>query len=44
MISDIVKTINVSVIGCGVWGSNHARVYKEVPSINLQRAHTVVCY
>ncbi len=31
-----MKTINVSVIGCGVWGSNHARVYKEVPSINLQ--------
>jgi UDP-N-acetylglucosamine 3-dehydrogenase len=31
-----VKRINVSVIGCGVWGSNHARVYKEVPSINLK--------
>lgn len=31
-----MKTINVSVIGCGVWGSNHARVYNEASSINLQ--------
>ncbi|MCW4050127.1 MAG: Gfo/Idh/MocA family oxidoreductase [Candidatus Bathyarchaeota archaeon] len=31
-----MKTINVSVIGCGVWGSNHARVYNEIPSINLK--------
>ena len=31
-----MKPINVSVIGCGVWGSNHARVYNEASSINLQ--------
>jgi len=28
-------TINVAVIGCGVWGRNHARVYHEHPQANL---------
>ena len=33
-----MKTINVGVIGCGVWGRNHARVYREIPFTNL---HTI---
>ncbi len=28
-------TINVAVIGCGMWGRNHARVYSEHPQTNL---------
>jgi UDP-N-acetylglucosamine 3-dehydrogenase len=28
-------TTNVAVIGCGVWGSNHARVYSELPNTKL---------
>ena len=27
--------LNVSVIGCGVWGRNHARVYRQIPFVNL---------
>jgi UDP-N-acetylglucosamine 3-dehydrogenase len=27
--------INTAVIGCGVWGSNHARVYHDIPNCNL---------
>jgi UDP-N-acetylglucosamine 3-dehydrogenase len=33
-----LKSINVGVIGCGVWGRNHARVYREIPFTNL---HTI---
>ena len=28
-------SINVSVIGCGVWGQNHARVFNELPNVKL---------
>jgi UDP-N-acetylglucosamine 3-dehydrogenase len=28
-------TTNVAVVGCGVWGSNHARVYSELPNTKL---------
>lgn len=31
-----MKTINVGVIGCGVWGKNHARVYRQIPHTNLK--------
>jgi len=27
--------LNVAVIGCGSWGRNHARVYSELPNVNL---------
>jgi len=33
-----LKTLNVGVIGCGVWGRNHARVYRQIPFTNL---HTI---
>jgi UDP-N-acetylglucosamine 3-dehydrogenase len=28
-------SINTAVIGCGVWGQNHARVYNELPNTKL---------
>jgi UDP-N-acetylglucosamine 3-dehydrogenase len=28
-------TTNVAVVGCGVWGSNHARVYSEIHNTKL---------
>jgi len=28
-------SINVSVLGCGVWGRNHARVFNELRNVNL---------
>jgi UDP-N-acetylglucosamine 3-dehydrogenase len=28
-------SINVSVLGCGVWGRNHARVFSELNNVNL---------
>ena len=28
-------SINVSVLGCGVWGRNHARVFNELPNVKL---------
>jgi UDP-N-acetylglucosamine 3-dehydrogenase len=28
--------VNVAVIGCGSWGCNHARVYDELPGVNLR--------
>jgi len=28
--------INVAVIGCGVWGQNHVRVYKQIPDVQLK--------
>ena len=28
-------SINVSVLGCGVWGRNHARVFSELKNVNL---------
>ena len=28
--------VNAAVIGCGSWGSNHARVYDELPTVNLK--------
>jgi UDP-N-acetylglucosamine 3-dehydrogenase len=42
-------TLNTAVIGCGVWGSNHARVYSELPNTKLlavvdadeKRAHEI---
>ncbi len=33
-----MKSINVGVIGCGVWGRHQARVYRQIPHTNL---HTV---
>ena len=27
--------LNVAVIGCGVWGGNHARVYSTLPGVKL---------
>jgi len=33
-----LKTLNVGVIGCGVWGRNHARVYRQLPFTKL---HTI---
>ena len=27
--------LNVAVIGCGVWGGNHARVYNTLPDVKL---------
>jgi UDP-N-acetylglucosamine 3-dehydrogenase len=27
--------INVSVLGCGIWGRNHARVFSELENVNL---------
>jgi len=30
-----LKSVNVAVLGCGVWGRNHARVYKQLPQANL---------
>jgi UDP-N-acetylglucosamine 3-dehydrogenase len=30
-----MPTINTAVIGCGVWGRNHARVYRSLPVANL---------
>ncbi|MCW4048739.1 MAG: Gfo/Idh/MocA family oxidoreductase [Candidatus Bathyarchaeota archaeon] len=31
-------SLNVGVIGCGVWGRHHARVFRQIPFTNL---HTV---
>jgi UDP-N-acetylglucosamine 3-dehydrogenase len=28
--------LNISVLGCGVWGRNHARVFSEMPGVNLK--------
>lgn len=30
-----MKTIRTAVIGCGSWGRNHARVYNELPNVQL---------
>lgn len=30
-----MKRLGTAVIGCGVWGRNHARVYSELPSTRL---------
>jgi UDP-N-acetylglucosamine 3-dehydrogenase len=30
-----MKTIKAAVIGCGQWGRNHARVYRELPDVEL---------
>ncbi len=30
-----MKTIRAAVIGCGSWGRNHARVYRELPDVEL---------
>ena len=30
-----MTTINTAVIGCGSWGRNHARVYKNLPGVTL---------
>ena len=30
-----MKTIKTAVIGCGTWGRNHARVYRELPNVEL---------
>jgi len=27
--------LNAAVVGCGSWGRNHARVYSELPNVNL---------
>ena len=27
--------LNAVVVGCGMWGRNHARVYSELPDVNL---------
>jgi len=31
-----MEKLKVAVIGCGVWGYNHARVYSELPSAKLE--------
>jgi len=31
-----MNPLNTAVIGCGVWGRNHARVYKQVPDVQLK--------
>jgi UDP-N-acetylglucosamine 3-dehydrogenase len=33
----VVRKLKVGVIGCGSWGLNHARVYTELPSVELVR-------
>jgi len=30
-----MRKLSVSVIGCGSWGRNHARVYKELENVTL---------
>jgi UDP-N-acetylglucosamine 3-dehydrogenase len=30
-----MKTVKAAVIGCGSWGRNHARVYRELPEVEL---------
>lgn len=30
-----MKTVRAAVIGCGSWGRNHARVYRELPDVEL---------
>jgi len=30
-----MKTVKAAVIGCGSWGRNHARVYNELPDVEL---------
>ncbi len=30
-----MRTIKAAVIGCGSWGRNHARVYRELPGVEL---------
>jgi len=30
-----MKTVKVAVIGCGSWGRNQARVYRELPDVEL---------
>ena len=30
-----MRSINVGVLGCGVWGRNQARVYRQIPFTNL---------
>lgn len=30
-----MKPLRIGVLGCGVWGRNHARVYKQLPQANL---------
>jgi UDP-N-acetylglucosamine 3-dehydrogenase len=31
----MMECIKVAVLGCGVWGSNHARVFSEIPEAEL---------
>ena len=31
-----MEQLNVAVVGCGAWGYQHARVYNEVPGVNLE--------
>ena len=31
-----MKKINVAVIGCGVWGRNHVRVFSDMETVNLK--------
>ena len=31
----------MGVVGCGVWGRNHARVYRQIPYTNLQRVSDI---
>jgi len=31
-----LKKINVAVIGCGVWGRNHIRVFSDMQTVNLK--------
>ena len=35
MIKEVAMKIKVGVVGCGSWGRNHARVYKELPGAEL---------
>ena len=31
-----MEQLGVAVIGCGVWGYHHARVYSELPGVRLE--------
>ena len=31
-----MEQLNVAVVGCGAWGYQHARVYHELPGVNLE--------
>ena len=36
------EMLSVSVLGCGVWGRNHARVFSEMSNVNLSSVADVI--